>query len=146
MQLDKIDEILKIANSLFKWRFRFVIIQKFCYHGNVAYRPLLSIAGWICAWQRISDISNKRHKLQVLSVSRETNQSKPHVCMFLLILSGCNESNKFNKPANHLLLELTCRNEKPFSANGHTTKTLTLNSKAFQRLAWISDDYFESFE
>ena len=32
---DKIDEVWNSANSLFKWRFRFVLIQKFGYHGNV---------------------------------------------------------------------------------------------------------------
>ena len=32
---DKIDEVWNSANSLFKWRFRFVLIQKFGHHGNV---------------------------------------------------------------------------------------------------------------
>ena len=32
---DKIDEVWNSANSLFKWRFRFVLIQKFGYYGNV---------------------------------------------------------------------------------------------------------------
>ena len=35
MELNKIDEVWNSANSLFKCRFRFVVIQKFCYHGNV---------------------------------------------------------------------------------------------------------------
>ena len=35
-KLNKIDEVCNSArNSLFKRRFRFVVIQKFCYHGNV---------------------------------------------------------------------------------------------------------------
>ena len=37
MKLNKIDEVWIGANSLFKWRFRFVVIQKFCYHDNVTY-------------------------------------------------------------------------------------------------------------
>ena len=37
------DEEGRVANSPFKWRFRFVVIQKFCYHGNVTYRLLFSI-------------------------------------------------------------------------------------------------------
>ena len=44
MKLNKIDEVLNSVNSLFKWRFRFVLIQKFCYHGNVTQRLLLSVA------------------------------------------------------------------------------------------------------
>ena len=35
MELNKIDEVWNSANSLFKYRFRFVVIQKCCYHGNV---------------------------------------------------------------------------------------------------------------
>ena len=31
------------ANSLLRWRFQFVVIQKFCYHGNVTKQILLSI-------------------------------------------------------------------------------------------------------
>ena len=43
MKLNKIDEVWTNANSLFKWRFWFVVIQKFCYHGNVTWRLLLSL-------------------------------------------------------------------------------------------------------
>ena len=35
MKLNKINELWNSANSLFKWRFRFVVFQKFSYHGNV---------------------------------------------------------------------------------------------------------------
>ena len=35
MKLNKIDEVWNSANSLSKWRFWFVVIQKFCYRGNV---------------------------------------------------------------------------------------------------------------
>ena len=35
MKLNKIVEDWNNANSLFKWCFGFVVIQKFCYHGNV---------------------------------------------------------------------------------------------------------------
>ena len=41
--LYKIDEVWNSANSLSKWRFWFVVIQKFCYYGNVTWRLLLSI-------------------------------------------------------------------------------------------------------
>ena len=40
MKLNKIDEVWSCANSLFKWHFRFVVIQKCCYHGNVMQQPL----------------------------------------------------------------------------------------------------------
>ena len=43
MELNKIDEVGNSASSLFKWR-RFVVSQNFCYHGNVTYRLLSSIA------------------------------------------------------------------------------------------------------
>ena len=33
--LNKINEVWNSTNSLFKWCFMFVVIQKFCYHGNV---------------------------------------------------------------------------------------------------------------
>ena len=44
------------ANSLFRWRFQFVVIQKFCYHGNVTLQLLLSINYSVpqvrnCPWQ-----------------------------------------------------------------------------------------------
>ena len=35
MKLNKIGEVLNSANRLLKWPFRFVVIQKFCYHDNV---------------------------------------------------------------------------------------------------------------
>ena len=35
MKINKIDEFWNSAISLFKWRFRFVVIQKCCYHGNM---------------------------------------------------------------------------------------------------------------
>ena len=44
MKLNKIDKVWSSANSLFKWRFQFVVIQKFSYHGNVTQRLLLFIA------------------------------------------------------------------------------------------------------
>ena len=43
MKLNKIDKVWSSANSIFKWRFRFAVIQNFCNHGNVTQR-LLSIA------------------------------------------------------------------------------------------------------
>ena len=41
MKLNKIDEVWNSANSFSKCRFWFVVIQKFCYRGNVTYRLLL---------------------------------------------------------------------------------------------------------
>ena len=35
MKFNKIDEVWNSANSLFKWYFRFAVIQKKCCHGNV---------------------------------------------------------------------------------------------------------------
>ena len=39
---------MKFVTVRIKWRFRFVVIQKFCYHGNVMWRLLLSVAPWDC--------------------------------------------------------------------------------------------------
>ena len=36
MKLNTIDEVWNSTNSLFKWRFWFVVIQKFRYYGNLA--------------------------------------------------------------------------------------------------------------
>ena len=41
MKLNKIDEVWNSANSFSKRHFWFVVIQKFCYRGNVTYRLLL---------------------------------------------------------------------------------------------------------
>ena len=43
MKLNKIDEVWNSANSIFKLLFWFVVVQKFCYHGNVTQRLLLSL-------------------------------------------------------------------------------------------------------
>ena len=43
MKLNKSDEVWNSANSLFKWYFRFVVIQKNCYYGNLTLGLLLSI-------------------------------------------------------------------------------------------------------
>ena len=43
MKLSKIDEVWNSANWLFKWRFRFVVIQKRCYQQrDVTTSPLYS--------------------------------------------------------------------------------------------------------
>ena len=39
-----LENFANMSDSLFKWRFRFVFIQKFCYNGNVTWRLLLSIS------------------------------------------------------------------------------------------------------
>ena len=43
MKLQKVDEVWNTANALHKWCFRFVFIQKFCYHGN--WRTDVSLLG-----------------------------------------------------------------------------------------------------
>ena len=43
MKLNRIDEVWSSANALFKWRLRSVVIQKFCYNGNVTWRLVLYI-------------------------------------------------------------------------------------------------------
>ena len=48
MKASDIDEVCNGTNSPFKWRFWFVVIQKFCYHSNVMKQLLLSIALWDC--------------------------------------------------------------------------------------------------
>ena len=35
MKLNKIDEVCNKVNSLFEWGFWFVVIQTFCYRGNI---------------------------------------------------------------------------------------------------------------
>ena len=57
MKLNKIDEVWSCANSPFKWRFRFVVIQKFCYHGNMTSRLLLSIINTIAISIRFTMIT-----------------------------------------------------------------------------------------
>ena len=49
MKLNKIDEVWNSANPLFKWRFGFDVVQKFCYHRNVTERLLLFIDGVLLA-------------------------------------------------------------------------------------------------
>ena len=39
-----LENFANMSDSLFKWRFRFVFIQKFCYNGNMTWRLLLSIS------------------------------------------------------------------------------------------------------
>ena len=39
----KINEVWNSANALFKWSFWFVVIQKFCSHGNMMWRLFLTI-------------------------------------------------------------------------------------------------------
>ena len=64
----KISKIWNSANSLFKWRFWIVVIQKFCYHGNMMWRLILPIESRIQA-QHIShplkDIGAKDRLLTV---------------------------------------------------------------------------------
>ena len=43
MKLNKIAEVWKSGNRVFKWLYRFVVIQKLCYHSKVTWRLLLSI-------------------------------------------------------------------------------------------------------
>ena len=43
MKLNKIAEVWKSGNRLFNWLYRFVFIQKLCYHSKVTWRLLLSI-------------------------------------------------------------------------------------------------------
>ena len=40
MKLNKINEVWNSANSLFKWHFQFLVIQKFCFYGNMIKRLL----------------------------------------------------------------------------------------------------------